>query len=729
MCWICDEDCGGACAREAASKAAASSSSSSASPSKTDIAPKVTAKLGEIRPGVYIFKGKASCDYVPQILERWGWKENTNSASTEFDLRWFQHPGGFVDTIALPKNRLVNHFRGAQKILNHKSNLGMWLSSCPCCSELFFPRQYPISSASGFDTFLCDYVLSQAEACLKRGGQPSVEQVSRAVLDRGTEAKAGGTSRQPQVVRLFRCAHELEELLCGGRDAGGGTNDGEALPSPPDSKDPQVPPSRPSTAKRTFEESRKRQASLLASANVWVAKNPCIDGGKIPVCVLSSLPSIVTFCQRQTALAGAWEHVVQKYIERPLLVPGANGGPAAKADLRAWVVVLNWNPLVVFAHPQVYFRVATKPFKLQGRGLEDTFAHVTNHRETDNRSTLEDFLGMFDDPREATSKWHDHAWPQLLDAVRATLTAVRDGVVGKQVEIRRGQIAGAPSGPSAFELFGFDFALDEEWKPWLLEVNTPPDALGTCGVTEIRDWAEKSVEAMLRMALAYRAGDFPIPTFEELKRHSDPKAAQVKRTFQGENFAEGHRVGCYGAIVAQVPDCLVCGLDLDPDCAGWRLIMSGPKLDEEDIWQSYTAWSEVLTSPLQARPSSSQDGPALSHEGILDALLSLPRLDCCDEHLRGGGGSSDGAESDLAGAAGAALRRSKRAVRKASQSSSTTSLRTSLARPSGSAASRSLSGSSLVGTSPAPAQIASPTQSRECGLGLSVRAAPRRVQR
>merc|ERR1740121_1722750 len=148
----------------------------------------------------------------------------------------------------------------------------------------------------------------------------------------------------------------------------------------------------------------------------------------------------------------------------PLLVPCQKGsGAACKADLRAWVLVLDWNPLVVFAHPEVYFRVATRPYAFNGPGQAETFAHATNCRDEDNRCTLQTLLESAGG--NAKQIWKEQTWPQLLDGVRAVLLAVRDRVEGAHLEFerkRRAHDRGSEAGPrqDAFELFGFDFAID-----------------------------------------------------------------------------------------------------------------------------------------------------------------------------------------------------------------------------------------------------------------------------
>ena len=66
--------------------------------------------------------------------------------------------------------------------------------------------------------------------------------------------------------------------------------------------------------------------------------------------------------------------IVQKYIERPLLV--RNG---RKFDIRQWVLVSNVDPLIVYGFSECYLRLSSKGYTLDSQDLLDATVHLTNH--------------------------------------------------------------------------------------------------------------------------------------------------------------------------------------------------------------------------------------------------------------------------------------------------------------------------------------------------------------
>lgn len=286
---------------------------------------------------------------------------------------------------------------------------------------------------------------------------------------------------------------------------------------------------------------------------------------------------------------------MQKYLERPLLVP--RGGGAAKADLRFWVLILDWAPLTVFVHPSPYFRVATRPYVLPAScsdGAPEPFAHKTNCRDGDNRTplaTLFEELGP-----GAAEAWHDRTWPLMLDAVRALLFAAQPSVLSCRRRPSQGRSSLSSQaqldGPRAFELIGVDFAVDDTWRPWLLEANISPNMCEDCDgehASALRACAQDATESLLSIVVAHHAGQLPLPSPAELDAlgaslgGTGGSAEPPERLFQTVHTTDPGVIGggcCYGARVMSVPVCLARGLDVGAPCNPWLLALREPTLED-----------------------------------------------------------------------------------------------------------------------------------------------------
>ncbi|CAE7236290.1 TTLL3B [Symbiodinium sp. CCMP2456] len=200
-------------------------------------------------------------------------------------------------------------------------------------------------------------------------------------------------------------------------------------------------------------EARWPQVSTQGCMNVWVVKPGTSSKGSGVVC-LNTLPELLHHCKNTT------NRVVQKYVEKPLLLFSGR-----KFDLRQWVLVRSFQPLEVYMFSSCYLRLCNEPYDLGD--LANRQRHISNwsvnkhgkHVATGAVASLSELNDVLEMMTGSRHYWENDLVPQLKECILHSLRSVQDRVVQRS---------------SCFEVYGFDFLLGEDLKPWLLEVNLSP---------------------------------------------------------------------------------------------------------------------------------------------------------------------------------------------------------------------------------------------------------------
>ncbi|XP_024939169.1 probable tubulin polyglutamylase TTLL2 isoform X2 [Cephus cinctus] len=162
--------------------------------------------------------------------------------------------------------------------------------------------------------------------------------------------------------------------------------------------------------------------------------------------------------------------VVQRYIENPLLIGGY------KFDLRLYVCVPSYKPLTVYLYKEGLARFATEKFSLDN--LDNPFRHLTN-------CSLNKLGPGYSEKKErvgAGCKWTFRQLRRYLEQ-----SGYSDWFLWQRIACLvsltiLSQTAGIPRSSNCFEFFGFDVLIDDNLKPWLLEVNVSPALGNDCEV-------------------------------------------------------------------------------------------------------------------------------------------------------------------------------------------------------------------------------------------------------
>lgn len=163
--------------------------------------------------------------------------------------------------------------------------------------------------------------------------------------------------------------------------------------------------------------------------------------------------------------------IVQLYIERPLLISGR------KFDIRAFALVTQTNRAIKgYFYRDCYFRTSSRPFDLHNF---DKFIHLTNDAvqvnsddygkyENANKMSIHDFQRFLDEKHEDKQvNFMRDLFPRMERLVTDTIRATYDLLDPKRKQ-------------NSFEIFGYDFMIDEFFKVYLIEVNTNPNIEVCC---------------------------------------------------------------------------------------------------------------------------------------------------------------------------------------------------------------------------------------------------------
>ena len=225
---------------------------------------------------------------------------------------------------------------------------------------------------------------------------------------------------------------------------------------------------------RTYNKGAKesRDASFK---NIWIVKPSHRNKGigiKVFDTVRDTLGYVDSGGDGELDNGKATQYVAQKYIERPFLIGGR------KFDLRSWcVVTANFDILV---YQKGVMRTASERY--DPRNLANELSHLTNHciQETGPN------FGRFE---EGNEMWYDqfqqyldglprgtvgHGWSLYEDLLPQVNTLIKKTLLISKKKMSSSAVAADGDGLGCFQLFGFDFMVDEDAKVWLIEVNGSP---------------------------------------------------------------------------------------------------------------------------------------------------------------------------------------------------------------------------------------------------------------
>jgi len=200
--------------------------------------------------------------------------------------------------------------------------------------------------------------------------------------------------------------------------------------------------------------------------NIWILKpgeNTNCGNGIQVARNFNEIVSIVTEAERNNKKRTC---IVQKYIHNPLLIH------KRKFDIRTYAMVTSTGgTMKAYFYEEGYIRTSSFEFDLSN--LADRLIHLTN----DAVQKRDKNYGKF----EPGNKMSYNEFQNYLDRYHTDLSICFDRDLLPQIKKLTADVFRASHGKldpkrriNTFEVFGLDFMIDDEFKLYLIEVNTNP---------------------------------------------------------------------------------------------------------------------------------------------------------------------------------------------------------------------------------------------------------------
>lgn len=202
---------------------------------------------------------------------------------------------------------------------------------------------------------------------------------------------------------------------------------------------------------------------------VWILK-PSVTNKGMSISVVDDWECVLDCLEDEPDIR---EWVLQRYIQRPLLVNGY------KFHLRVYVLCV--GALKVYVFEKILMLLAAHKYDLYD--FDDVYKHLTNTARSaeDVNFKEEEFVKVLDDLPLYLCKQKPRQYQTLAQAEDATAmikAQIRD-IIGDLFAAFENEYTIFAPMSNCFELYGLDFMVDSEMKVSLLEVNPGPDVKQT----------------------------------------------------------------------------------------------------------------------------------------------------------------------------------------------------------------------------------------------------------
>lgn len=198
-------------------------------------------------------------------------------------------------------------------------------------------------------------------------------------------------------------------------------------------------------------------------------------------------------------------YVISKYIENPLLIGGK------KFDLRMYVLVTSYKPLKCYMYKLGFCRFCTVKYNADVNELDNMFVHLTNVSIQKHGDEYNSTHG---------GKWTIHNLRIYLEGTRGKEVTDKlfDDINWLTVHSLKAVQGVITNDRHCFECYGYDIIIDDDLKPWLIEVNASPSLSATTSADRIMKFS--LINDIINIVMP--PGDLP-----DIRRERKPKKDEL----------------------------------------------------------------------------------------------------------------------------------------------------------------------------------------------------------
>ncbi|XP_050424661.1 polyglutamylase complex subunit TTLL1-like [Adelges cooleyi] len=198
--------------------------------------------------------------------------------------------------------------------------------------------------------------------------------------------------------------------------------------------------------------------------STWIMK-PCGKSRGVGIFLidkLSKLKEWSTSRKRFTRTPTSKDtYIISRYIDNPLLICGK------KFDLRLYVLVTSFHPLKAYQFNYGFCRFCSVKYNSHVDNIDNLFAHLTN---VSIQKLGEEYNSVHG------GKWSTENLKLYLNSTRGEINtrALFENISWIIVQSLKAVSSVMSNDKHCFECYGYDIIVDNNLKPWLIEVNSSP---------------------------------------------------------------------------------------------------------------------------------------------------------------------------------------------------------------------------------------------------------------